>query len=71
MNSIILRCDNDESRELWQRRLQGAIYRTSVCAFDYDNCMYSSSCEWMFQKELLLFGLKLKKFLHCSYGLLL
>lgn len=32
VNALILRCDSDESRKMWQSRLQGAIYRTSGSA---------------------------------------
>ncbi|XP_048140983.1 uncharacterized protein LOC115736923 isoform X3 [Rhodamnia argentea] len=31
-NALIMRCDTDELRKLWQRRLQGAIYRASGSA---------------------------------------
>lgn len=36
-NALILRFDSDDSRKIWQNRLQGAIYRASVC--DYLSCM--------------------------------
>ncbi|KAI6702353.1 hypothetical protein NL676_011489 [Syzygium grande] len=31
-NALIMRCDTEELRKLWQRRLQGAIYRASGSA---------------------------------------
>lgn len=32
VNALVLRCDTEDSRKIWQSRLQGAVYRTLISA---------------------------------------